>query len=333
MKTDLLALRVWLPGLYGWHLLFQDGVPIGCVNNEGMVSIRTSLAQAVSENAEIYILQPDFLKSTPLNKLGVEDIDLTIVDPSISTILTDSVAEKFIPVFYRYFANVFHEGSPFIDSDGDFLPILSRYFPEDPDAICLDLGAGSGYYAHALAQITKKVIACDIAVDRLHHLNDPRIEIVECDIQKLPFSVEVDFSMCNFVLEHVADPYKVISEMIRNLRYGGHILLSFPSFNYRDIIGAKRSNELPTLNFEHLRSFTAERGVHPWEELTDNVLVFLQDRKFDILEVRGVNITTGLSSDEFKAVEPYLDMPIFLSSATPPHNMYGQQTIIYARKG
>jgi SAM-dependent methyltransferase len=329
---EMLTLRIWLPGLYGWHLIFVDGVPVGCLSDEGLASIKRLLSTYIDSHFAPDINQLHLLSTIGLSTNDIATIELVSIDPSVSTILSDSVAQKFIPTFYRYFANIFHEGSPFIDSDGDFLPIISRYFPNDPGALCFDIGAGSGYYSQALARNVNKVIACDIAIDRLLRLENQKIEVIECDIQMLPFSIEADFGMCNFVLEHVADPYKVIAEMARNIKCGGRVLLSFPSFAYRDVYAAKHLGELPTLNFEHLRSFTGEPGVHPWEENTSNVLDYIREMGFVILEVRGVNITIGLDMAHAETIAGQLDMPQYSSSAAPPHNMYGQQTIIYAQK-
>ena len=126
-RKEMLTLRIWLPGLYGWHLIFIDGVPVGCLSDEGLTLVEQILSVPTESDTGQDINRSKLLRDIGLS---VEDVvNFTKIDPSISTILSDSVASNFIPTFYRYFADVFHEGSPFIDSDEDFLPIISRYFP------------------------------------------------------------------------------------------------------------------------------------------------------------------------------------------------------------
>ena len=214
-----------------------------------------------------------------------------------------------------------------------FFQFFNRYFPIDSMTVCLDLGAGSGHYAKALRHSVAKVVACDIATCRLKKLaHESDIHIVECDIQEIPFDNKFGFVMCNFVLEHVANPYRVIDELIRVLVTNGTFLLSFPSFTYRDVYGFKVLNETPSLNFEHLRSFSAEKGVHPWEEETLKLTRYLEDKSCKILEIRGINITYGLDSLTLSSMKQYLDILEIGSSNLYPWNLYGQQTIIFGQK-
>jgi SAM-dependent methyltransferase len=241
-------------------------------------------------------------------------------------------AELFIRWFYDYFGAVFHEGSPLIDSNEQFLPVLARYFPGDGPLVTLDAGSGSGFYSAALARRGHTVYACDISETRLTAsvAHDPqRIKPVRCNIESIPLpDASVDFALCAFVLEHVADPYKVVEEMVRLLRPGGRILLAVPSFNVRDTLAAHLFGELPSLNFEHLRSYGLFPHTHPWCETTPETLRHLESLGVDVCVIEGIGILSGLSepfASGFARIAEVLG-PQF--ATTWPFSCLGQQTII-----
>lgn len=317
-KARVTALRVWIPEIYGQYLVFVDDLPVGCVPPAALPSDR---ALTVGE------LPPELFAGSA--HPPDTEVDLVVIDPSRATVLDQPTADRFIPAFYRYFGQVFHTGSIFIDSDADFLPVLERYFPAG-GARGLDVGAGSGKYTLALARRMARVVGCDLEIGRLVGLRGS-IDVVQADIQHLPFADHAfDFAMCNFVLEHVGDPYRVASEMIRVVRPGGTLLLAVPSFSVRDVVAAQKG-ELPTLNFEHLRAFTGRTGVHPWEEPTERLVAHVAAH-CAITEVRGVNITAGLTGPLLDEVVPTLDLPRYASTAKPPWNLLGQQTMIHAER-
>lgn len=326
---NYIFLRLWLPQIYGWYLVFKNSTPICCISEEKFEIIRNYHNSKLSLSVES-IKEIEYYLGAEINVA----FKVYEVDPSKNNVIDDETAAEFIPAFYKYFGDVFKENSPFIDSDMDFLPILNQYFPSNPEYICIDLGAGSGNYSVSIANRVKKIYACDIETTRLKNRALPtNIIINECNIQNLPFNDNFfDFSMCNFVLEHVADPFKLVSEQIRTIKSGGTFLLSFPSFNYRDIYAAKQLGELPTLNFEHLRSFTGEIGVHPWEEETKKIVSHIYSVGGEIIEIRGINITNGLDAQSEVSLMPYLDLPEYKSSIIWPYNLFGQQTIIYGKK-
>ncbi|SRR6266478_711300 len=322
----IVGLRLWFPELYGWYFTFKNGTPVGCLRADSFTAIKAVDGGTINECQLPRILRNGVL----CDNVRIEVVE---IDPARSNILSDDEAGHFIPIFYKYFDEVFREGSPFIDSDLEFLPILQRYFPVSGVCEAIDIGAGSGRYTKALLPYVTKLTACDIAVERLQWLRlEEKIDILECDIQHLPLEPRFDFAMCNFVLEHVANPYKVTDELIRVLLPRGKFVLSFPSFTYRDVHAAKQLNETPCLNFEHLRSFTGEKGVHPWEEETEKLTTHIKQRGCTILEIRGVNITLGLKPEEVDEILPHLDAPGLSSTNRPPWNLFGQQTIIFGQK-
>ncbi|MGO8248931.1 class I SAM-dependent methyltransferase [Rhizobium johnstonii] len=247
-------------------------------------------------------------------------------------------ADRFIRAFYDYFGSTFLDGSLLIDSHGDFLDAVARYFPREPGKVCIDLGCGSGHYTAALARLGHRVFAADINQARLDAASSKNCfpgEIVPVltDIEDvaLPDS-SLDFAMCNFALEHVADPYAVINEILRLLRPGGEMVLAVPSLNIRDTIAYWLYNEPPSLNFEHLRSYGLIPGTHPWCAVTGDTLAHLAQHGAQVVTVEGVSILDGLWHpwrQEFEAIAARLG-PGF--TRTWPWCALGRQTVIFARR-
>lgn len=247
-------------------------------------------------------------------------------------------ADRFIRCFYDYFGSVFHDGSLLIDSHGDFLDAIARYFPREPGKLCLDLGCGSGHYTAALARLGHRVFAVDISQTRLDAATtkdsgNGEIVPVLADIEDIPLpDACCDFAMCNFVLEHVADPFAVIDQIVRLLRPGGRMLLAVPSFNIRDTLAYWLYGEAPSLNFEHLRSYGLIPRTHPWCAVTSDTLDYLDAGGAQVLQVEGCNIIDGLWQpwlQEFKALEARLGAAF---ATTWPWNALGRQTVIHAEK-
>jgi SAM-dependent methyltransferase len=338
------------PRFYGDYLVFlPDGEPVGLVSQEAARLLKEARGRTMAELVAGPDGAPDVGRvstATALLEAGLlivgndREPDVHWIEPDQTTGTRHSGigADLFIRFFYDYFGSVFYEGSPLIDSHGDFLSTLSRYFPQDSGKVCLDAGSGSGYYASALALRGHQVYACDISKTRLaassaQPQHPGRIEPVECNLDDIPLpDSSIDFAMCNFVLEHVADPYSVTEELIRLLRPGGHILLAVPSFNVRDHLAVWFYGEVPSLNFEHLRSYGLIPKTHPWCEPILDTLTHLREKDVEVQIVEGANILTGLWEPWAGALHTVASQCGAAFSTTWPWNCLGQQTVIYGIK-
>jgi len=104
-------------------------------------------------------------------------------------------------------------------------------------------------------------------------------EIIECDITEgLPFNGIFDYVFCLEVLEHVRNPFFVLSELKKVVRPGGYIIFSVPNpYHYREIIGT-------LINYDnkqgHIYSFTLQ-----------NIITLLQFLKLELIDRCGTYFT------------------------------------------
>jgi ubiquinone/menaquinone biosynthesis C-methylase UbiE len=109
----------------------------------------------------------------------------------------------------------------------------------------LDIGCGSGAFARYLAEQGANVVAADFspkAIDyaREHALKDlPNARAIVADVHDIPFPDEsFDLTVCSSTLEHVVDPARALSEMIRVTKRRGTFLILMP--NYMSLVGLLR---------------------------------------------------------------------------------------------
>jgi SAM-dependent methyltransferase len=98
-----------------------------------------------------------------------------------------------------------------------------------PKGKVLDLGCGDGDYAKRLKDLGFDVVAGDIDISRFRYKNE--IEFKYCDITKeMPFSADCfDYVLFMEVVEHLRNPYVVISEINRIIKKDGSLILSTPN--------------------------------------------------------------------------------------------------------
>jgi ubiquinone/menaquinone biosynthesis C-methylase UbiE len=351
LAEELVLLKLFVPPhFYGSYLVFgPDGEPVGVLDELGVETLRRARGVSVEDlvtggggapslarvEAALVLAQ---LKLLVPGQGSPAELHVIAPDQSGGTRHRGRGAELFIRYFYDYFGGTFFEGSPAIDSPESLLSAIAAYFPAEPGARCLDAGTGSGFYAAALAQRGNLVFACDISATRLSSaVAQPqapgKIEAVQCNLEGIPLpDASIDFAMCNFVLEHVADPFRVIDELLRLVRPGGTILLAVPSFNVRDTLAAWLHGEPPSLNFEHLRSYGLIPRTHPWCEATVDSLRHLESHGVVLERVQGLFITDGLWEPWASAIGAIAAQLGESFSTTWPWNCLGQQTIIYGRR-
>ncbi len=125
----------------------------------------------------------------------------------------------------------------------------------------LDIGCGNGDYAYELHNMGFDVLAADMDVERFRYGN--KIKFQKCNVtDKLPFeNNSFDFIVFAEVIEHLKNPYDVVSELKRLLKPGGKIVLSTPN-----ILNLKsRMRFLIEGCWEYFREIPLEHSKNPKE--------------------------------------------------------------------
>lgn len=112
----------------------------------------------------------------------------------------------------------------------DTIERLRAYAPI-ADAVVLDVGGGPGYVASALRSAGAHCLVAEYsAAELVLHGRSPE-SAIRADGQALPVrSAGVDVCHSSNVLEHVPDPDSMLAEMVRVVRPGGLIYLSFTNW-------------------------------------------------------------------------------------------------------
>lgn len=101
----------------------------------------------------------------------------------------------------------------------DIREALEKYAKGD----LLDLGCGNKPYEELYRPLTASQIGCDVIQSDMN-----RVDVL-CPVTDLRFpSAQFDTVLCTQVLEHVFEHDRMMSEIHRVLRPGGHIILTVP---------------------------------------------------------------------------------------------------------
>lgn len=116
----------------------------------------------------------------------------------------------------------------------------------------LEIGGGSGHVARLLATVASSVIVYEPST----HLSgdmlpEPNIALIPRTYPDAGKPIEVDFVLCRNVLEHVADPARMMRDIRTALRPGGHAYLEVPDARY-----IVEHIAVPDLHLQHVQYFT-----------------------------------------------------------------------------
>lgn len=106
---------------------------------------------------------------------------------------------------------------------------ITELFADAPRGKILDLGCGDGDYSKRLKDLGYDVIAGDIDEKRFRYHKE--IKFKHCDItREMPFADNsFDYVLLMEVVEHLRNPFVVISELHRIIKKGGFLTVSTPN--------------------------------------------------------------------------------------------------------
>lgn len=181
-----------------------------------------------------------------------------------------------------------------------------RYLPAGSRV--LEGGCGLGDVVYALHRAGYVVDGIDYAprVVQAINMHWPSLRVTEGDVRNLPYEDGFyDGYWSLGVIEHFPDGYDAIaSEMKRVLRPGGHLFLSFPSFNtFRQSRAAKGK-------YNHLQDCSeTKHGFFQYALNPADVHTYFERIGFVLVEHRGLSSLQGLAEDSRIAasVQSFLD--------------------------
>ena len=155
----------------------------------------------------------------------------------------------------------------------------------------LDAGGGTGVMTQPLLELGHRVLLNDLSEDVLQLAeqklgNHPNLHIQQGEIQHQQSQNGFDLIICHAVLEWLQNPLEVIQHLVRLLKPGGYLSLSF--FN-RD---AHRFGNLLYGNFDYVKAGMKHKNtvrLNPNNSLSPKeVIQALQDLQLDIVHRAGI---------------------------------------------
>jgi SAM-dependent methyltransferase len=152
----------------------------------------------------------------------------------------------------------------------DAVQHLARYM-DLTGRVAVDVGGGPGYVGEALRNAGARCLTLDIDVKELTLHGRSAVDAAVADALHLPLSDNsMDIAHSSNVLEHVREPWDLLSELARVVRPGGLIFLSFT--NWYSPWGGHETSPWHYLGGERaVRRYTRRHGSPPGSLLGRNL--------------------------------------------------------------
>lgn len=195
----------------------------------------------------------------------------------------------------------------------------------------LDAGGGQGQFSLQLAKAGHKVVICDISAEMLKLAEQQVIEaglgenvqLIHCALQDLPqhlspAELSFDLVICHAVMEWTQEPKELLPCLLRHMKPGGYLSLTF--YNLNSLI---YKNLLRT-NFKKIieQSYGGSKGsLTPINPLDPNrVMQWLMELPLVVLAHSGIRVFHDYIFNEehrARAPEQLLQMELAFSQQEP----------------
>jgi ubiquinone/menaquinone biosynthesis C-methylase UbiE len=142
----------------------------------------------------------------------------------------------------------------YVFADERILDWILAHVPVEPDFTVLDVAAGAGHLARAVAGRARHVIALDITPEMLERGKSAadaasltKVTFERGDAAALPYVDDsFDLVVCRFAVHHFSEPRRQITEMVRVCRPGGRVAVI-------DLVAVDPAHAARHNEFERLR--------------------------------------------------------------------------------
>lgn len=165
--------------------------------------------------------------------------------------------------------------------------LVEQLVPPETGATLIDVGCGTGGNIGAFAD-AYNCLGIDTSADAIRWAGKrfPSVRFIEgvapADIDE-PMRT-ADLVMLNDVLEHVADDYGLLTDLVEAMRPGAHLLLTVPA--------DRRLWSEHDVSFGHFRRYTLSRLQRVWRDLNVDVRLVSHFNSRLYLPVRAVRTWT-----------------------------------------
>ena len=111
---------------------------------------------------------------------------------------------------------------------GNYTGFIHRLYP--PPGNLLDIGCGNGWSAYLFSRLGYQTVGADMNAAFFEPPANERLHLQEASVLDLPFAADsFDVVAANQMLEHVPEPGRALTEMLRVLRPGGVLCIVGPN--------------------------------------------------------------------------------------------------------
>lgn len=183
------------------------------------------------------------IDTSDINKFLSETLkDYVIINPIEKSTFNQPHEVSAIFKINKYFNSIYKDNSPVIDSASYYFDVFS-YILKDYDIVnkkVLDFGGGNNRYSCFF----KKSYYTSYDID---------LSYSKEDILKKNY---YDFVICNFVLEHVANPFSILETLSSCLKEKGKLIISIPILTFYEYFKYVLLNSKLSLPIFHFRTFS-----------------------------------------------------------------------------
>jgi len=161
------------------------------------------------------------------------------------------------------------------------------FIPNDVEKI-LEIGCGSGAFASLLKQNRNiEMWGMDIHEEAVKDAHDVFDKVIINNIEKDVVDLPINYFDCilfNDVLEHLAYPWNVLSDIRKYIRHDGYVVASIPNVRYYENLKKLLFNKdwkyetKGILDITHLRFFTEKSIVNMFEK-----------SGYRVIQIKGIN--------------------------------------------